>query len=145
MYCFGNSRYTLANDEFLQLLSHILKTFYLSYFVPKIQHFCLVIFYLVPPVPPYYSILSPSLPPCLPHSFPASLPASLPPPDPCPCLEFTVPGRPQSDVSPVKCVEGEPAGWYNNGYPMLCGEGETCDAAVAEAGTGNPCRAAAEK
>ena len=51
-----------------------------------------------------------------------------------------MPGRPQSDTAPVKCVEGEPAGWYNNGYPMLCGEGEVCDAETAAAGAGNPCK-----
>ena len=61
-------------------------------------------------------------------------------PSPSLCAEFTVPGRPQSDTAPVKCVEGEPAGWYNNGYPMLCGEGEVCDAETAAAGAGNPCK-----
>ena len=35
----------------------------------------------------------------------------------------------------------DPAMFFNNGYPTLCGEGTECDTAAAEAGEGNPCRA----
>merc|ERR1711973_539670 len=59
--------------------------------------------------------------------------------------KFNVPGRPQSDEKPTGCVDGEPAGWYNNGYPMLCAEGEVCDPEIAEQGLGNPCMVPAEK
>jgi len=45
----------------------------------------------------------------------------------------------------VSCVEGEPAGWYNNGYPMKCNEGEMCDEEIAAQGAGNPCRIPEER
>ena len=48
-----------------------------------------------------------------------------------------------AEVSPIKC-SSDPAMFFNNGYPTLCAEGFTCDAAAADAGEGNPCRAAEE-
>ena len=46
-----------------------------------------------------------------------------------------------AEISPIKC-SSDPVLFFNNGYPMLCQEGFTCDAAAADAGEGNPCRAA---
>merc|ERR1712013_452144 len=45
------------------------------------------------------------------------------------------------DCAPVKC-SSDPVLFFNNGYPMLCQEGFTCDTAAADAEEGNPCRAA---
>ena len=45
-----------------------------------------------------------------------------------------------AEISPVQC-SSDPAMFFNNGYPTLCGEGTECDTAAAEAGEGNPCRA----
>ena len=49
-----------------------------------------------------------------------------------------------AEISPIKC-SSDPAMFFNNGYPMVCAEGFTCDAAAADAGEGNPCRAAEEE
>merc|ERR1712001_346724 len=49
-----------------------------------------------------------------------------------------------AEVSPIKC-SSDLAMFFNNGYPTLCQEGFTCDAAAADAGEGNPCRAAEEE
>merc|ERR1711915_40187 len=49
-----------------------------------------------------------------------------------------------AEVSPIKC-SSDPAMFFNNGYPTLCAEGFTCDASAADAGEGNPCRAAEEE
>ena len=46
-----------------------------------------------------------------------------------------------AEISPIKC-SSDPVLFFNNGYPMLCQEGFTCDAAAADAGEGNPCKAA---
>ena len=46
-----------------------------------------------------------------------------------------------AEISPIKC-SSDPVLFFNNGYPMLCQEGFTCDTAAADAGEGNPCRAA---
>ena len=51
---------------------------------------------------------------------------------------------PTAEVSPIVC-SSDPAMFFNNGYPTLCAEGFTCDTAAAEAGEGNPCRAAEEE
>ena len=45
-----------------------------------------------------------------------------------------------AEISPIKC-SSDPVLFFNNGYPMLCQEGFTCDAAAADAGEGNPCKA----
>ena len=45
-----------------------------------------------------------------------------------------------AEISPIKC-SSDPVLFFNNGYPMLCQEGFTCDTAAADAGEGNPCRA----
>merc|ERR1712001_325713 len=49
-----------------------------------------------------------------------------------------------AEISPIKC-SSDPAMFFNNGYPMVCAEGFTCDAAAADAGEGTPCRAAEEE
>merc|ERR1712087_896060 len=49
-----------------------------------------------------------------------------------------------AEVSPIK-FSSDLAMFFNNGYPTLCQEGFTCDAAAADAGEGNPCRAAEEE
>merc|ERR1712142_1090405 len=46
-----------------------------------------------------------------------------------------------AEISPIKC-SSDPVLFFNNGYPTLCAEGFTCDQAAADAGEGNPCRAA---
>merc|ERR1711862_44895 len=46
-----------------------------------------------------------------------------------------------AEISPIKC-SSDPAMFFNNGYPTNCAEGFTCDQAAADAGEGNPCRAA---
>ena len=46
-----------------------------------------------------------------------------------------------AEISPIKC-SSDPVLFFNNGYPMLCQEGFTCDSGAADAGEGNPCRAA---
>merc|ERR1711936_335857 len=51
---------------------------------------------------------------------------------------------PTAEVSPIVC-SSDPVMFFNNGYPTLCAEGFTCDTAAAEAGEGNPCRAAEEE
>merc|ERR1712227_451694 len=45
-----------------------------------------------------------------------------------------------AEISPIKC-SSDPTLFFNNGYPMLCQEGFSCDSAAADAGEGNPCRA----
>merc|ERR1712193_255014 len=45
-----------------------------------------------------------------------------------------------AEISPIKC-SSDPTLFFNNGYPMLCQEGFSCDVAAADAGEGNPCRA----
>merc|ERR1711953_917949 len=45
-----------------------------------------------------------------------------------------------AEVSPIKC-SSDPTMFFNNGYPMVCAEGFTCDQEAADAGSGNPCRA----
>merc|ERR1711997_1335033 len=51
---------------------------------------------------------------------------------------------PTAEVSPIVC-SSDPAMFFNNGYPTLCAEGFTCSTTAAEAGEGNPCRAAEEE
>merc|ERR1711935_864034 len=56
-------------------------------------------------------------------------------------LTDCAPGKcpPTAEVSPIKC-SSDLKMFFNNGFPTNCPEGLECDAGIADAASGNPCR-----